>query len=120
MTPIFDKRKQFMGYEVVRSYYRTREVEGFGTIKLLTRIIMVDGKPRKTMPFTSQAIAFYRYQDDRDLLGHNSPLYQELKFAYPDCTPHHDVDGYYIVPTPIHQAFRHFGTIGTEKRNRAW
>lgn len=114
----FDKRKQYMGYEVVNSYFVTKELKFYGIVKMLVREIDLNGKIEKTMPMTSQAIAFYPYEDDRDLEGCSSPLYRELKEAYPDCTPHHDVDGYHIVPTLIHKKFKHFGTVGVIKRER--
>ena len=105
-----------MGYEVVRSYFETREIDCFGAVKLLIREIIVDDEPRRTMPMTSQAIAFYPYDDIREIRGRNTPQYRELKRLYPDCTPHHDVDGYHIVPTLIHRAFPHFGPIAAEER----
>lgn len=117
MGVIFDKRKQYRGYEVVRSYYRTKQIRGFGRVKLLVREIDVNGELQKTMPMTSQAIAFYRYESEKDLKSRSSPLYRELKELYPDCTPHHDVDGFYIVPTPIHRAFKHFGAVAAERHH---
>lgn len=114
----FDKRKQYMGYPVVKSYFITKTLECFGVVKLLVREIEIQGEVKRTMPMTSQAIAFYPYQQTEDLNGHSSQLYKELKEAYPDCTPHHDVDGYQIVPTLIHKKFHHFGTVGVRKLER--
>lgn len=114
----FDKRKTYMGYPVVNSYYESRDVEPYGKIRLLVREIEINGEIKRTMPFTSQAVAFYKYQDINDLTKHNTWLYQYIKEVYPDCTPHHDVDGYQVVPTLIHRAFPHFGTVGLAKYER--
>lgn len=108
---VFDRRKQYMGYKVVKSFFEQKHVDGYGLVKVLIRLIDVKGDIRRVASFHSHAIAFYKYESKSDMVKRGTSQYRELKKRYPECTPHHDLDGFKIVPMSIHRAFRHTGPI---------
>lgn len=103
---------------MVNSYYETKDIQGYGKIKLLVREVELFGRIIKTMPMTSQSMEHFEYHSEKDLIGRGSPLYRKIKELYPDCTPHHDNTGYHVVPTVIHRAFKHDGTVIVKKLER--
>lgn len=111
-----DRRKYYLGHKVIKSFYEKKHIDNFGEVKVLVRNIVVDNKRKRVISFYSHKVAFHKYREHDEMHKRGTKFYRTLKRKYPDCTPHHDLKGYAIVPTAIHSAFRHTGTVALKNK----